>query len=86
MRRHEPCVVWPMRRIGVYPQWIVRTSDESTLEVQFFPDAGDGLGFKISRSDARMLARRLNQCLDDTMKGRKQPATDKVLCDIGGKE
>lgn len=72
MRRHEPCVVWPIRRIGVYPQWIVKTHDVDTLEIQCFPDAGDGVGLRISRKDARMLAKRLNQCLDDTMKGRKQ--------------
>ena len=52
--------------VGVYDDDRIQISflsKASELEV-----AGDGCWIRLSRQDARMLARRLNQCLDRTAK------------------
>lgn len=68
MAKHRPTVVWPTRRLGSYPQQYVRTADEQTLELSFHTEAEfAGWAVKLSRRDARMLARRINQCLDETV-------------------
>lgn len=66
MGKHLPTVIWPTRPMGVRPQQYVRTADESNVEVTFVIAAGEAWAVRLSRHDARMLARRLNQCLDET--------------------
>lgn len=65
------CVVYPTRPIGVYPNQWVRAIDD-TIEIAFADETtrqtGDGWRVSLSRADARLLAKRLNQCLDETRK------------------
>lgn len=71
MARHRPSVIWPTRKIGVYPQAYVRTANEKEIWIDFFPvEGGEGGSIKIGRRDARLLARRINECLDQTL-GRR---------------
>lgn len=66
MARHKPGVVWSVRPKSRSPY--VATSDENTV-VLSMPDRehpGWVLNFPLSRRDARLLAKRLNQCLDET--------------------
>lgn len=63
--------VWPTKSIGTYPQTYVRMAldDEDMIEVSRFPTEGDdGIGLLFSRAEARLLARRINACLDETRK------------------
>ena len=66
MGKHEPCMIWLTRRCGLYPNYEVRTLDPNTLQITSYNGGEYGYGFRISRHDARMLARRINQCLDET--------------------
>lgn len=65
MATHVRTVVWSLRapEYGAY----VRTNDEDSLYVSIV-EPGDiqPTGFFIDRKDARLLAKRINQCLDDT--------------------
>ena len=67
MAKHKPGVIWPTR-IGVAAaSQIVSTESTNLLKISFFPGYGrDGLSVSISRRDARLLAKRINQCLDYT--------------------
>lgn len=67
MAIHKPSSIWPTRPLGVYPQQYVRTLDEDHIGVSFHATL-NGLGreVRLTRHEARMLARRLNECLDDT--------------------
>ena len=58
--------VWPVHEIGKYPNYYVRT--EPTHDLAIFAATGNGMqeGFRITRRGARLLARRINQCLDST--------------------
>lgn len=69
-RRPGRTSVWPTRRLGVYPQTYVQVArdDEDMIEVSRFPTPGDGIALLFSRSEARLLARRINECLDRTRK------------------
>lgn len=60
--------VWPTRPIGTYPQMYVRAKDELIDIATFNAEGKDGWGFSLTRKDARLLARRINQCLDATTK------------------
>jgi hypothetical protein len=65
MARHIPGVVWSLRgfEYGAY----VRTNDDRSLYVSVMETgAVNPTGFFIDRKDARLLAKRLNACLDDT--------------------
>lgn len=70
MSVHVPGVTWSLRDLeyGAY----VRTYDTATLYVQIVQPGSaplpglPGRSFWISRKDARLLARRLNECLDAT--------------------
>jgi len=68
MARYLPSVIWPTRRIGTKgPYQIVSTASLAKLTLSFMPGNGkDGVSIQILRKDARMLARRINQCLDET--------------------
>jgi len=67
MAKHLPCVVWNTR-IGADDAYqTVRTKDNSHITIGLFPgNRCDGIGFTLSRLDARLLAKRINQCLDET--------------------
>lgn len=67
MAIHLPGTLWSLRGPGVGPQPHVRTADERTL-VLTWPAGESGYAYelRINRRDARLLARRINQCLDAT--------------------
>ena len=66
MAAHVPSVSWSLRspELGSY----VRTLDEQTLflAVPSTPDWMDITYIPMSRKDARLLAKRINACLDAT--------------------
>lgn len=65
MARHIPTVSWSLRA----PEYgsHVQTHDEESLSLAIMTPDGYGQQFAvISRKDARLLAKRINQCLDDT--------------------
>lgn len=72
MAAHVPTVVWSLRapEYGAY----VQTRDEDSLSLTIMTPSGYGHTTTrswqqfavISRRDARLLAKRINQCLDDT--------------------
>ena len=72
MVEHEnraPGVIWSLRRPGVYPNAWVRTADFDLIAIQHCPSSGSpGPVLLLSRKDARLLAKRINQCLDRTKK------------------
>lgn len=67
MPRHEPCVSWASKKIGVYPNTMIKTLENNMIQIQFFPEKDrDGIAFNLDRRHARLLAKRINQCLDET--------------------
>lgn len=67
MGKHKPTVLWALKPMGVYPQVCLKTANEREIDFSFFWSKGEfGFGYKLSRRDARLLARRINQILDDT--------------------
>jgi len=67
MGKHLPTVIWMMRRIGVYPNGWVETASDDRIAISYTHGIGHGVyRIELSRKDARLLAKRINQCLDDT--------------------
>jgi hypothetical protein len=64
MAAHIPTVVWSLRA----PEYAasVSTYDGDSLRLQLREIDGCLAIVYISRKDARLLAKRINQCLDDT--------------------
>lgn len=67
MGRHVPGCTWPTHRIDdprgtVY----VDTNDPDNLRITVVPPVGCGVQFTIERRHARLLAKRINQCLEET--------------------
>lgn len=66
-RHHQPGSVWPIRRLGVYPQVYVRTADDDNIAIEFWRTKWHTREpLALSRKDARLLARRIVQCLEAT--------------------
>ncbi len=66
MGKHKNAV-WPVKPVGEYPQIYVATQNDKEIYLQFHKEQGPaGIRLVMSRRQARMLARRINQCLDDT--------------------
>lgn len=65
--RHKPGVIYGFRKTG-YPNGYVRTLDEDTLLI--FYDENDneenGQMMTMDRATARLLVKRINQCLEGT--------------------
>jgi hypothetical protein len=59
--------IWSTRPIGVYPTAYVSSEDED-IRISYHPEPGDGWSVDMTRADARLLAKRLNQCLDASLK------------------
>ena len=68
MGRHVPGKTWALRRPGTYPQVYVDTEGPENIKILHFRTvAADSVGpMTLTRRDARLLAKRLNQCLDET--------------------
>src|ERR1039458_8190944 len=65
--KHLSSVIWPTRKVGVYPQTYVRTRDAESLHISHFytEDSGEWpCSFTLTRGEARLLARRITQCLE----------------------
>ena len=68
MGRHKPAHLWAVKHVGTYPQIYVKTNGPGFITVSHFADSEEkyGRGFTMKRRDARLLAKRINQCLDAT--------------------
>ena len=67
MARHEPSIVWALT--GADLNEYVRTDDEVSLLIvgHGWADEAAGLGaIRLDRRRARLLAKRINECLDAT--------------------
>lgn len=63
MAKHLPCSTWALRLEAMSPY--VRTSDKYTIGI-VQPNYDGGNIIELTRRDARLLAKRINQCLDGT--------------------
>lgn len=67
MGKHKPAQLWAVKPVGTYPQIYVRTNSGQSVAVLFCEHmATEGIGFVLPRRDMRLLAKRINQCLDAT--------------------
>lgn len=74
MARHLPTSMWCFYRVGSEDkrrgpirQGYVQTLSTSQIKVTLFIHGDDwGTGLNLTRAEARMLARRLNECLEGT--------------------
>ena len=68
MAKHLPSKVWSFRKEGTSNGHVV-TIDKQNISVYYYSDMNDTnsiVDFDINRTDARILAKRILQCLDDT--------------------
>lgn len=65
-----PGVIWSLRRPrGLYfDQPYIRTNDSDGISISFPDGVGYATTHYVTREDARLLAKRINQCLDATVK------------------
>ncbi len=67
MAKHMPCVVWPTRRVGEHPIFYLQTTENKKTKMSFFPGKDEpGVSVIVDRRHLRLLARRINQMLDET--------------------
>lgn len=67
MAKHKPAVLWAMHKVGRYPNVYLSTVDNKTIKLKYYwQRGGDGISINLSRRMAGLLARRLNQILDQT--------------------
>jgi len=59
------CMRWPP---ATYPNGYVSTREDDLIQVAYFEREGYPQSMTLSRKDARLLAKRINQCLDGTVK------------------
>ena len=58
-----------MRRdVGSYPNGYIQTADDDEIRVTYFMHEGYPQTIFMTRRDARLIAKRINQCLDATAK------------------
>lgn len=69
MVNHKPNTTWAALPLGKYPQSYIRTVDKKYIRIEFCHEkAMSSDVVKITRHHARMLARRILQCLGETKK------------------
>jgi hypothetical protein len=67
MSKHLPSVIWAVKKIGHYPNAYVMTTADGGVRLEYFHDMGErGFSLEMPRGYARLLARRINQCLEET--------------------
>ena len=67
MAKHNPGTFWPLHRVGKYPNGYIQTASDQEIAICFVPDEESDAGcFNLSRRDARLLAKRILQCLEAT--------------------
>ena len=66
MAQHLPSVIWPLRRD--LQSGYVRTVDKKRISLcfQLQNDPGHVTEIHLTRADARLWVKRINQCLDST--------------------
>lgn len=65
----QPGTSWFMRRdVGSYPNGYVHTLEGELVSVTYFERPGYAQSLILSRKDARLLAKRINQCLDGSVR------------------
>jgi hypothetical protein len=68
MSRPNDGAIWATRLNDEFPYQYIQAKN-GDVYIGFFPGAGQpGVTVTITRADARLLAKRINQCLDDTRK------------------
>lgn len=68
MAKHKPDKVWDLRKEGDSNGYVMTVSDKK-LYIYYYSDMKDPesiISYEISRTDARLLARRILECLDET--------------------
>ncbi len=69
MTNRAPYTSWLLRwPPSIYPNGYVLTTDDDCIEVVYFERDGYPQALILNRRDARLLAKRINQCLDETVK------------------
>jgi len=69
MTNRAPNTSWLLRWPPTeYPNGYVLTSEDDEIRVTYFEHEQDAQTIWLSRKDARLLAKRINQCLDATVK------------------
>lgn len=64
-----PNTTWFLRYpLSGYPNAYVNTGQDDEIRVTYFLHENDAQTFFLSRRDARLLAKRINECLDATVK------------------
>lgn len=64
---------WVVNKIGTYPQLYVEPYNLSNIKISFFPSKDTtGVGIVLPRNKAKILAKRITQCLDETKILRKK--------------
>lgn len=62
-----PSTIWILRKIGAPTNGGVRTADGDRISILYYSEGADrAQSIVLSRKDARLLAKRINQCLDST--------------------
>lgn len=63
-----PNTSWMMRTPGTYPNGYVRTLPGDRIQISYYDHQHHPQTIMLDRQDARLLAKRVNQCLDETVK------------------
>lgn len=72
MANNRTNTVWALYPPGRYPQVYVSTADEKNIKIEFcYKQAMSGDIVKLTRHQARILSRRIMQCLNGTKKTRR---------------
>jgi hypothetical protein len=67
MADRAPSTIWILRKIGAPTNGGVRTTEDDRISILYYgEDADRAQSIILSRKDARLLAKRINQCLDST--------------------
>ena len=68
MSKHKPGTIWMLRPAGQYPNGCVETVRDGKLVIEYSPDRTpyESVCFRMPRADARLLAKRIMECLEAT--------------------
>ena len=66
----KPGAIWTLRGISQANNTLVRTRENDMVEI-IFEDLNGIAAVMLTRKDARLAAKRINQCLDGSRKGVK---------------
>jgi hypothetical protein len=66
MRKRRRKNIMCALRLDKYPNAYISNADRNSVNVSYWYEKNNGAGFVLSRRDARLLAKRINQFLDAT--------------------